>query len=400
MSYLGEFRASWRAMLAACIGMSTGYTINNYTNNVFIPRLIGDFGWTASQVALIGVTVILAVVCQPLTGRITDAIGARAVAALGIVTAPLIYVAMSALQGSFALYLLLSGAQVAFVAATTAAVVYARIVASSFDRALGLALAIVTCSPPVIGALLVPALAAFIDHYGWRAGYWVMAGFTGLGGACALAMAPREASIAQRVRNRPDIRTPLAQLVRSRTFQLIIGGMVLCNLTVMMQTTQLAIILQRAGLSHEAATLVISIYALGVMGGRLICGLALDRFPTHSVTAVAMGLPAVGLFLLSFEQPVIVVCSVAVVLLGASIGAEGDLAAYLVRRYFPSNAFGTVLGCVMGAIALAGAAGSLLLSVSLATSNDYQPFLVGCACAALLGACSFLGLPTRATTIE
>ena len=403
-AYGSELAEGWRPLAAACLGMTTGYTMVNYANNLFIPQLVGQFGWPRSQVALIGVTVLIALVSQPLAGRAGDRFGPRAVAAVGVCCGPLIFLAMSLLRNSFWVFLLLNVAQVALVASTTAAVVYSRLVFKRFDRSLGLALSLMNCSPPLAAALLVPLLSHFIGLQGWRSGYQAAAVYAALGGGLTLAMMPsRQRSAthgAPRRGARPrEAAQPLARpraqpaaqpagLLKSRAFWVIMIGLACCNFSAMMQTTQLKLVFLSGGVAPGFATALLSVYALSVIAGRLLCGLALDRFAAHGVSAVALGLPGLGLLILAWAPGGVFWSIAAVIMLAASIGAEGDLAAYLARRYFPLDAYGTVLGFIMGALALSAATGALVLSATLVVTGGFTPFLL------IGGVLAFLGSAT------
>lgn len=65
---------------------------------------------------------------------------------------------------------------------------------------------------------------------------------------------------------------------------------------------------------------------------------------------------------------------------------------YLVRRYFRLEIFSSVLGLAIGAIALSGGLGALVLSATLKVSGSYTPFLFVCTIATMLGAVSLLVL--------
>ncbi len=393
MTYFDEFRRHWRPLVAASVGMAFGYNLNNYTNNIFIPHLLKEFGWTSSQIALIGIFVVVGVFTQPFAGRMADRYGARAVAAVGVVAAPSILVAISFLQGSFALFLALTVAQMAIVSSTTNAVVYSGLVARPFNRALGLALALVTCAPSLAGALLVPLLSDYIDANGWRMGYRVAAMVvTVAGGAALLLMSgQREAALQPALAPVRTGRSPadFRVLIRDRAFQLLVIGMVLCNLTAIMLATQLKVVVIGTGIDAVTATRMISIYALSVMFGRLACGVALDRLPSHIVAAVAMGLPGVGLVILAVMPPSPLLAMLAVLAIGTSIGAEGDIAGYLARRYFSPAIYGSIVGYVMGSIAFAACIGSIILSISLAQTGGFTAFLLLSAVAAFVGCSAF-----------
>src|SRR5438067_6684701 len=115
MGYLGEFRANWRVLSAVSLGLAVGYTLNNYLTNIFSPHLIKAFGWAKSDFALLGLAVLVAVLVQPAAGRLTDAVGVRRMATVGVICSPLMYIAYSRMTGDFALFFLLYITQIIIV---------------------------------------------------------------------------------------------------------------------------------------------------------------------------------------------------------------------------------------------------------------------------------------------
>lgn len=399
--YFREFRLGWRPLAAASIGMASGYTINNYLNNIFIPPLMQEFGWQSSDVALIGAAITLSVIFQPLAGRLADQFGVKLVALFGVVMSAVVYVLMSLMTGNFWIFLLLVVLQIATVTSTTGAVVYSRLIAHSFGRARGMALATAVCAPSVVGVLAVPLLTVFIDDHGWRAGYLLAAACVLVAGLVAVLMAPpdrpRRADAPQSPRSKGDLKA----IASSRAFRLILVGVMLCSLSISLQTTQLKVVLIDAGLDSARASEFIAIYALGVIAGRFLSGAALDTLPTYAVAAVAMSLPAVGLLILSTGTSNLSLLIVAMAVLGVSLGAEGDVAAYLVMRYFPLHIYSTVLGVVIGAIAFAAGIGGLLLSAMLRIGGpDFTPFLALSGVLALIGGFLFWQLRRAEPEIE
>jgi len=59
------------------------------------------------------------------------------------------------------------------------------------------------------------------------------------------------------------------------------------------------------------------------------------------------------------------------------MGAEGDVIAYTVSRYFGLKAFGTAYGYAFGSFVLAGAAGTLLMGVGFDLTRSYTVPLAG-----------------------
>ena len=384
MGYFGELRSNWRALAAAALGIATGYSLNNYLNNLFIPAVMQEFGWTSAQIALLGLPALLSIVCQPLAGRLADRFGVTLVAMSGIAMGALVYLALSRMGGSFILYLGLIVVQIALFAATTGPVVYSRLIAESFDKARGLALGIAACSYSVAAVVFVPFVTPFIEREGWRTGYAVMALFTILAGAATLLLIPRRKSKAELPRIW-DERTDYRAIFANPAFWPIVAGIVLCSLTIVVQTTQMKVILLKTGMASASATMLISVYASGVIAGRLACGAALDRFPAHIVAMLSMGLPAFGLMLMATGMPSPLVQGLAVLLIGLALGAETDVAGFLVMRFFPVGVYSAVLGLLLGALSGAAAFGSLILGGSLQFTESFAPFLLFAAVSSLVG---------------
>ena len=85
MNYFGELRTHWQPLAAATAGLSAGLSLSAYTNAVMAPRFIDEFGWSRADFALTGVITLLTFVFLPFYGRLTDLLGVRRVAVLGVV---------------------------------------------------------------------------------------------------------------------------------------------------------------------------------------------------------------------------------------------------------------------------------------------------------------------------
>jgi MFS family permease len=399
MGYLAELRTNWRALTAATLGLSVGYTLNNYITNVMSPYLLKDFGWSRSDFALLGLAVIIAAVTQPIAGRLTDAFGVRRVALLGVLAAPLIFLAYSRMSGDFSAFYALYILQIIVVGGVTSVVIYSRLIAQSFDLARGLALGIAAAAPSIAGALGAPLLSSFVEAHGWRQGYWAVAAVSAVVGLIAILMIPGSADRRlARVDAQPSEigageAVSYGVLLRDAAFLLIIGGTLLSNLTLTLQMSQIKVVLSESGVGVAAGSLMLSIYACGVIAGRLICGAALDRFPAHRVAAICLALPAAGLFVLASGTTSPPLLAAAIAVLGLSLGAEGDVGAYLVMRYFRRGIFSSVMGLVLAAYSISGAAGALLLSGMLKGGGSFAPFLLVSGAAAVAGGGLMLALP-------
>jgi MFS family permease len=389
--YATELRTHRRALLGAVLGMGSGYLLNHYIANTFSPHLIEAFGWTRAEYALVGTLGLLSLLAIPLVGRATDLFGVRAVATVGVTVFPLTFVAFSLMDGSLATYAIIFLVQNTLAGAATSSTVYSRLIAERFVSARGVALAIAATAPALVGLALTPMLQALIDAEGWRTGYLAVAGYVGAVGGLALLIIPRpsEPGAAKR-RARRTARQDYPIILKAPAFWIIFFGMLLCNLIYPLQSTQMMLMLMENGADTSTAAWMISLFAAGVMIGRIACGLALDRFPTHLVAAIALSLPAAGLLLIAAGLNSTEVLAFSVVLIGLSLGAESDLVAYLVIRFFNIQVYGSVLGLVVTSLALSATLGSIVLSATLAATDSFDAYMFAAAAASLIGGGLFL----------
>ncbi|MGE0385434.1 MAG: MFS transporter [Gammaproteobacteria bacterium] len=390
VTYSEELRRHVRPLIAACIGLGFGGALSVYTQGLFGPSLIAEFGWSKSQFALVGVTSFAFVFIIPIAGRLTDRYGVRRVATVATLGHPAVTFALGLMNGNFTLFLALMMAKTCLGAMATTTI-YTRLVAERFTVARGFALAVVTSGPPLVGAIAAPILAGVIQAHGWRAGFFTLAGAILAGGVTALLPVPKREQPANPGRRRGNaFLVDFLALARARVFWLLLGGMFLCNLPQALAGTQLMLMALDSGATHEIAVAMMSSYALGVITGRFACGLALDRAPANRVAFVSLILPALGFAALysPYDAGWFLVAGMALV--GLAQGAEGDIAAYVVSRHFELAHYSFVLGFVSASLAAAAATGALLLSLMLRVEESYMPFLLVCAVATFGGAATLL----------
>jgi MFS family permease len=405
MSYLGELKANIRPLAAASLGSGTSLSLFSYTNSVFAPHLVKEFGWSRSQFALVGLTMLTTLFLLPLIGRFTDRLGVRRVAMVGTILVPLCFVGYSMQQGSFAYFLLISTAVLAC-GSLTSTLVYTRLIAENFERATGLALTIVNCTPAVLAMLVVPLLNEAIESFGWRVSYLGVGAMALAGGIAALALTPRHVGPGREPppgQNEPDLpdgpelhlprKGDYPVILRSKTFWIIIVGMFLCLLQTPLHASQMNLMLVDNAITPQQAANIVSIYAFGTIVGRVGCGLALDRFSTPIVTGLSMVLPAIGFFVLGTDLNGVAVIAAAMFLVGLSVGAESDLISYLVARYFKLRIYNTTLSLLFCASFLASAVGAGLISLTLKLADSFSPFLFLVSGSVAFGGLLFFFLP-------
>lgn len=386
----GEFRSGWTALLAATSGMSAGLGLNAYVNNIFGPYLLEAFDWTKSEFALNGAISIITVFWIPLVGRMADLFGVRNVALFGIIAYPCSFILLSMLTGDVRLLYAIHFMQVIFCASTTATV-YCRAVAERFQNQRGLALAICAAGPAITGAVASPILTVWVDSYGWRSGFHALAVFSSVLGVVTLMLLPKRSAPKRNTAPR-SARKDYGTIFRSPAFRIIAVSSFFCSLTHALATSQLKIVLADHNVTDVTAGYMVSVFAVGVILGRLIAGVALDKWKTHIVASTGMGLPSLGCFILASGTHDIVFLVMAITLIGLSFGAEADILAYVTAEYFPMSIYSSVMGLLTTAVGLAIGLGSGLLSYMLAKSDSFTAFLLLGGTLVLLGGANLLRL--------
>ena len=390
--YLREFRLNWQTLLGCSVGMALGSAISHYTMSILGPAMMREFAWTKAQFALIGSITLLTMPLIPVAGRFTDRFGPRTAAIVGFTAVPLGFLAYTLMTGSifqfFAIYLV----QHVFGVLTTS-MVFCRVIVERYDAARGIALSVLMTGPPLVGAITAPLLGHLIQIEGWRVGYIALACLSGVGGVIAVSLMGN-----RKLKQDEDLPPGYAvtfslrkflSILREPAFMLILGGMILVNLPQVFASSQLKLVMLDNAVSSYTATWLVSLYAIGVVIGRFICGLALDRIPTNIVAVSALGLPAIGFLILASPISALPLLAGAVLIIGLAQGAEGDVGAFLVSRQFDMQHYSLRLSTLTAGIGIGSAIGSLFLSFTLHHIGSYTPFLILSATATLIGAFMF-----------
>ena len=143
------------------------------------------------------------------------------------------------------------------------------------------------------------------------------------------------------------------------------------------------------GLPEGTAALVMSVYASGLLLGRLLTGFSLDRLPTPLVAAPMTLIPAIGIMLLRAPTLSFAVAAAAVLMIGLQQGSEVDLIAYIVSRTFGVDHYGSIYGALGVAGAVSTAASFVFFGKVHDLTGSYDIALTVGALAFCVGAVAF-----------
>jgi MFS family permease len=273
-----------------------------------------------------------------------------------------------------------------------------------FDQKRGLALGLAMAGIGVGGFITPPLAQALITTVGWRQAY-VFLGLLVTGIAIpVVGLFLKETP--QRMGLLPDGETTIHtgtakpsgqepglsshEAWRTGVFWLMVGAFFLQSVGFHGYFIHLAPLLTDRGVSAQSAAMVISVGAVGGVLGRVGGGYLLDRFFAPYVAGCFFCGSALGIFLL-WNGAVGSLAFVAAFLGGLGVGAEFDIIAYMVSRYFGLRAFGEIYGYVFAAFALGGVIGPPLMGVGFDSTGSYSPVLGGLVVATLIA----VGLMTQ-----
>jgi len=377
-----EVLRGWPRLATSFLGVSLGVTaIFFYTQGVFFRPLQAEFGWSRSEISLASTAFALALACaSPLCGLAVDRFGVRTVACSSIVGLAACFWGLSAMQGQLEVAVTLFVAT-ALLGVGTSAVTYVRLVASWFVRVRGLAIGLTMVGTGVAATIAPAFVATYVDHYGWRAAYGILA---------LIALAPLPFVLVwgqDRIRSgNADHSVPgvgFAQAARMPRFWMMGLTFAFAGCAIAGLIPHLPPMMQDSGAAPARVGEAMGAMGLAIIAGRVLTGLALDRIFAPLIAAavlIAAASGCVGLALLGADFGI-----VGAALIGLAMGSEIDLAGYMSARYFGLKAHGAIFGLQYGLFSLGGACGPIAAGLLYDRFGDYRIALFGAAGVLLVG---------------
>ncbi|GAC1538865.1 MAG: MFS transporter [Candidatus Velthaea sp.] len=386
---------SWRIVGVAALGLflSLG-TIVVLSFGVYVKPLSADFHASRTAISLaFTIQSIVTALCVPLVGRLIDRLGARIVIIVGTALFGLVLVS-SELVGNTIASLYILYAMLGIIGSTTSPVPYGVIVSRWFDARRGLALGFMACGLG-LGAIFIPIFSQrLIAMFGWRHSY---AGF----GVATLALVLPVIALflRQSPRSAPSLGTetpvtapmmdadsnglPWDEIRRKPAFWFMIFAYFLASASLVGCVVHLpAMIVDRGGNAADVAG-VSSAIGVALLIGRFGTGVLLDRIFGPRLAMLVFGGAGVGICIL-FAGFTGLPVLVAAFLLGLATGAEIDMIAFLMGRYFGLRALGTAFAFGFASYVLAGALGVYLMGAGFDATHAYTLPLAGLAASMFL----------------
>ncbi len=376
-------------IVAACflIALYTGGVLFFGFTAIFEP-IADEFGWSYAQISLAASLRGLELgLLAPLVGIFVDRWGPRKLVIGGVITVALGLMLLSRTT-SLGMFYVAFGV-VAVGVSATASTVLMTAVANWFHRRIGIATGIVS-SGFGFGGILVPVIVRLIDLYEWRMTMVIFAmgilavglplsllirhkpeqyGYLPDGEKSAAVLVDNNLASAQTV----EVNIGVKEILKSRTFWHIALSLTFQVTAVMAVITHVMPYLSSRSIGRSVSGLVATAIPLLSIGGRLGFGWLGDRVDKRWVTAGILIMTALGLLCFEYiaaERTWLLVPFL--ILFGIGFGGNMPMRVALLMTYFGIRNFGTILGFLLGTIALLSMAGPPLAGLVFDNWGSYQ----------------------------
>jgi predicted MFS family arabinose efflux permease len=359
-----------------------------YTHGVFVVPITEEMGWSrgAAQFAF-SFVMMSAALTALFIGIIIDKYGARRLALFGLFALGFAFAALSLTTDNILTYYGL-WIFMAVIAAGTFPVTWTRAINTWFDGRRGLALGL-TMMGTGIAASVGPFYAAIlIDAFGWRDAYRAIGATLLLFSFPIAFLCFREKGAAS-----PDdapspsiaIGVEPREALTGKVFWALGIGLLFICFGVAGLIANLVPLLTDKGFPRAEAAGYAGLVGINVIIGRLVVGYLIDRFWAPRIAFLFLILPALSCLLLAVDQPTAIGITLAALLIGLAAGAELDVMAFLISRYFGMKNYGQLYGALFIFFAVGSGSAPALFGLWYDIAGNYETILYGTAVLFVVG---------------
>jgi MFS family permease len=336
-------------IVAALFMVTYGVSTPLAAYGVFLPVFAETFGWSRGAISTaLSVNLLLGGFAGFVIGALADRHGPRVMLVITVVLAGSAFALVSTVGALWQLYLLVGvlggvGMSSFYLLSTTT-------VTRWFTERRGLALGLVLVGFNLGYITAGPLSAWLIGTVGWRGAYALLGGVCGLVTMLAAltvrlpgageAVESRAVGIAAAAGGR-DV-TLADALADPRQWYLNVSWLLLGALSLMV-SVHIVPFAHDQGISLAEASLALTAYGAGAVGGRIGSGFVSDRIGTFTAIRLGYGLQVIALaVLLWFPSREVLLASLMV--LGVGFAASDTMLAKAVPDVFGTRALGAILG--------------------------------------------------------
>jgi MFS family permease len=335
-------------IVAALFTVTYGVSTPLAAFGVFLPVFAETFGWSRGAISTaLSMNLLLGGIAGFVIGALADRRGPRVTLVSTVLLAGVAFSFASTVTALWQLYLLVGvlggvGMSSFYLLSTTT-------VTRWFGERRGLALALVLVGFNLAYITAGPLAAGLIARFGWRAAYALLAGTCGVVTMLA-ALTVRLPGAGEAVPTRaltvdgsagPNV-TLADALVDPRQWYLNVSWLLLGALTLMI-SVHIVSFAHDQGISLAQASLALTAYGIGAVGGRIGSGIVSDRigtFTTIRLSYILLMVALAALLWLSSREALLL----SLLVLGFGFASADTMLAKAVPEVFGTRALGSILG--------------------------------------------------------
>jgi len=375
----------WYIVVAGLVMAAYSSSVIGYGWTAFVNPIVAAFGWSMAQLSLASSLRSMETgVFNPIWGVAVDRWSARRLMLFGVVSTSLGLFFLSQTKNLAMYYggFLVLGIGSSLVTGVLPQTVIARWFQKDIGKANGL-----FYMGAGIGGVMLPVIVRIVDRLGWQATLTYSAiGFFILGVPISFVIRNRpadygllpdgrkvtEAAALQKAASAGEFGTSPKQALKMRAFWCICAVTLFQNAT--MSTVMLCAIpyLTALGMTRSTASMVVMLYTLISLGGRIPMGTLSDVFRKTHVMALSVALQSAGLLLfwmIGGNSPFWFILLFAAVY-GTGLSGVMALRAPVLSEYFGTKNFGTIFGLTSIPISIASMASPPIAGRIYDTQHD------------------------------
>ena len=357
--------------LGSVVGLSFGPSvIAILAISPFIPPIEAEFGWSRVQVSLAATIVSYMVVfVSPLQGFLVDRLGPRKVILTSIPLFALSLASLYWLPDSLPIYYTI-WVLIPLFSIGLWPLGYLQAVSQWFEKKLGLALGCANAGIGV-GSTIVPLIvAALIAGYDWRTAFLGLAAIVFFVTWPVTFFTIKELSGEEVQATKGSASgTTFRDAIREPVFFMLCAAFLLLGLTATSLVTQQVPLLIEAGWTQTDASFVQALFGFALLFARVFIGFIIDHFFAPRVMQIVSVGGAVSCVLYAMAPDAGILSAL---LLGFLLGAEFDVLAFLIKRYFGNVAYGRLYGVIFGVFYLGSGLGIVGLAAIRQAFGSYD----------------------------
>ena len=390
--HAGLSRRDWPIVAAAALGLTLSVgTLLVSSFGVFVRPLTTEFGWSRTELSgAVAASQYTLAASGWAWGAAIDRFGPRKVVLPSVIIISVLIASLGLLTPHL-WHLYLVCAATPLLAGGASPLGYSGILVRKFDRHLGFALGLALTGIGIGGAVLPPLATALVSNFGWR---WA---YAGLGLLTLVVTLPAAIFATRGLDGATHLRGTKASpsilpLLKTRAYVLVCVAFFLLGAVSIGAMAHFVPMMVDRGFTPVAAASMASLIGISTIVFRVASGWLVDRVHARYVLGAISLLATVALLLLA-ESTGTPAAYAATILLGAVFGAEADLLAYQVSRYFGPAAFGKLYGIAFGLFVVGVGTGPLLMGASFDRLGGYRPGVLAFAATSVVVAILALALP-------